>query len=51
MDKKCERFFIDENGYLLLVKILFYFLKVGDIVYKRGVSIGFIIGIVKGVSI
>lgn len=47
VDEKCEKFFIDIFKCFLLVWIFDWILVKGDIVYKRGVRIGFIIGIVK----
>lgn len=46
----CERFLIDLCGEFLLVEIVSESFKKGDIVYKWGVIIGFIIGIVKEVK-
>lgn len=50
IDNYCERFFIDFCGEFLLVEIVSGSLKEGDIVYKWGVIIGLIIGIVKEVK-
>lgn len=49
VDEKCEKFFIDIFELFLCVVIFYCFLVKGDIVYKRGVRIGFIIGIVRDV--
>lgn len=50
IEKYCERFLIDLFGEFLLVEIVSESFKKGDIVYKWGVIIGFIIGIVKEVK-
>lgn len=47
---KCEKFLIDECGYFILVYIFLSELRKDDIVYKRGVNIGFIIGFVNSVE-
>lgn len=47
---KCEKMLLGGKESFILVKILLRKLEKGDIVYKRGVKIKFIIGIVKFVK-
>lgn len=50
LNNKCEKFLIDDLEFFLLVRIFLWDLKKGDIVYKRGVKMGFIMGIVKDIK-